>query len=89
MEVKQAVAIAKEHILDLFEDEDITDLGLEEVELDDYGVWRITIGFTRPWNLSIGSVLGAENSRSYKILVVTDEDGRVVSVKDWNISKAL
>ena len=89
MEVKQAVTIAKEHIVELFEDEEILNLGLEEVEFDDEGVWRITIGFSRPWNRNVGSVLSGDNGRSYKIVVLSDKDGHVLSVKDWNISKAL
>ena len=35
MDVKLAVAIAKEHITELFGEEEILNLGLEEVELDD------------------------------------------------------
>lgn len=89
MNVKQAVAIAKEHIRDLFGEEEILNLGLEEVELDDQELWRVTIGFSRPWNRSAGSVLSGENSRSYKIVLLRNRDGHVVSVKDWNISKAV
>ena len=89
MNVKQAVAIAKEHIAELFGEEEILNLGLEEVELDDEGFWRITIGFSRPWNRNAGAVLSGENSRSYKIVLLRNNDGHVMSVKDWNISKAL
>ena len=89
MNVKQAVAIAKEHIAELFAEEEILNLGLEEVEFDEDECWRITIGFSRPWNRNVGSVLSGENSRSYKIVVLSDRDGHVLSVKDWNISKAL
>ena len=42
-----------------------SNLGLEEVELDDEEFWRITIGFSRPWNRNVGSVLAAE-FRTYK-----------------------
>ena len=89
MDVKLAVAIAKEHITELFGEEEILNLGLEEVELDDEEFWRITIGFSRPWNRNVGSVLSGENSRSYKIVVLRKKDGHVLSVKDWNISKGL
>ena len=89
MDVKLAVAIAKEHITELFGEEEILNLGLEEVELDDEEFWRITIGFSRPWNKNVGSVLSGENSRSYKIVVLSKKDGHVLSVKDWNISKGL
>ena len=90
MDVKQAVATAKQHIAELFAEEEILNLGLEEVEWDELEKsWRITIGFSRPWNRNVGSVLSGENSRSYKIVILNDEDGRVLSVKDWNISKAM
>lgn len=88
MDVKQAVEVAKNHVEDLFGEEDIINMGLEEVELDEEGSWRITIGFSRPWDRNVGSILSGENARSYKIVILRDEDGRVLSVKDWNISKA-
>ena len=34
MEVKQAVTMAKRYVIDLFEAEQITNVGLEEVEFD-------------------------------------------------------
>ena len=89
MNVKQAVAIAKEHIKELFGEEEILNLGLEEVELDDDGFWHITIGFSRPWNRNVGATLSGENSRSYKIVLLRNHDGHVLSVKDWNFSKVL
>ena len=50
MDVKQAVAAAKSYIGELFASEDITELGLEEVSLDESsGEWRVTVGFARPW----------------------------------------
>ena len=89
MDVKQAVQVAKDQIIILFGEEEIMNVGLEEVELDDEGHWRITIGFSRPWDRNVGSVLSGGNSRSYKMIVIRDEDGRFLSVKDWTISKAL
>jgi hypothetical protein len=35
VDVKEAVKLAKEHVLELFDDEKLTNLGLEEVEFDD------------------------------------------------------
>ena len=88
MEVKQAVEAAKHYIIELFRDEGITDLGLEEVEKKG-GYWNVTIGFSRPWDRRVGSVLSGGNSRTYKTIEVRDEDGHVLSVKDRNISKVL
>ena len=49
MDVKEAVAIAKRYITDLFADEGIAHLGLEEVLFDEWsGDWKVTIGFAPP-----------------------------------------
>jgi len=88
MNVKQAVAIAKDHIEDWFRDEKISNLGLEEVEWDDEGIWRITIGFSRPWDRSVDSVLSGVNTRTYKVMLISDEAGRVMSMKDRKFTKA-
>ena len=88
MNVKQAVATAKDHIEDWFRDEKISNLGLEEVEWDDDGIWRITIGFSRPWDRSADSVLRGMNTRTYKVMHISDETGRVLSMKDRQFSKA-
>lgn len=53
MDVKEAARTARAHIADLFADENVQHVGLEEVEFDDVAdVWNITIGFSRPWELS-------------------------------------
>ena len=80
---KDAVRIAKKHVIDLFGDEGIDQVGLEEIESDG-SLWKITIGFSRNWNLSIGSVLGG-SGRSYKVLMIGKENGEVLSVKDRNL----
>ena len=44
---KKAVTLAKQYVGQLFADEGVTNLGLEEVEFDDeIGVWRATLGFS-------------------------------------------
>ena len=88
MDVKQAVAVAKDHIEDWFRDEEISNLGLEEVEWDDQGIWRITIGFSRPWDRSVDSVLRGVNTRTYKLMLISDETGRVLSMKDRQFANA-
>lgn len=52
MEVREAVGIAKEYVRELFSDEQIRKLGLEEIDFVDDGPhshWKITIGFVREW----------------------------------------
>jgi hypothetical protein len=84
MDVKEAVRIAKAYIVDLFASEQIKNLGLEEVEFDEHkGVWFVTIGFARPWeNAGFLASAGLAEPRSYKVLRISNEDGRVISVKD-------
>jgi hypothetical protein len=81
MEVKEAVKMAKEHIVDLYEAESIINLGLEEVVLED-GVWRITIGFSRPWDIESDNLFVTRTSpkRTYKVVAIDGTDGRIMSV---------
>ena len=93
MDVKEAARAAREYITDLFADENVKHVGLEEVEFDDLSkVWHITIGFSRPWELpedlpspSFSSLLDELKpppltQRSYKIVRIRDDDGHVMSV---------
>lgn len=87
MDVKQAVSTAKAYVGDLFADEGVLNLGLEEVQRDDtQGEWLVTLGFSRPWDLpqsnAVGKFLGAleECPRSFKIVRISDQTGHVVSV---------
>ena len=76
MDVKNTVALAKQHIKDLFAAEGISDLGLEEVEYDnDERVWRVTIGFSRPWDEPkgpLGQFAGVKKAREYKDVRIAD-----------------
>jgi hypothetical protein len=90
MDVKQAIATAKTYLQDIYAEENVTNLGLEEVEhLLDPGVWRVTLAFSRPWNTprtraqevleNLGGVSALK--RSYKVVTIAD-DGAVISVKN-------
>ena len=85
LDVKGAVRAAKDHVADVFADEDIRHLGLEEVEHDDVSrQWRVTLGFSRPWNIvqDPASTLAGDISRrrTCKIVVLRDS-GKVVAVR--------
>lgn len=90
MEMKQAVQKAKSAILDLYADEDIDEIGLEEVEFDSVeGIWKITIGFRRPWSRSprsesklVGTMFSNYGERWYKTVRISDTDEKLLSVKD-------
>jgi hypothetical protein len=84
MNVKQAVASAKRYIGELYSEEGIANVGLEEVDFDSKArEWEVTIGFSRPWDEAGNSLLKPGiRSRSYKVVRVSDATGDVRSVKD-------
>lgn len=89
MDVKEAVKAAKAYIADVFHDEGISNLGLEEIERDEYSnSWKVTLGFSRPWNTvrnTLTMITGdSAAKRSYKVVLI-DDDGRVTSVKQRDI----
>ena len=84
MDVKQAVDLAKRYILDLYADERVSNVGLEEVDHDGTKkVWSVTVGFSRPWDEPRNSLaaIAAPAKRSYKTLRITDE-GQVLSIRN-------
>ena len=89
MDVKDAVRKAKQHIQELFDEEGITHIGLEEVSFEeDENNWVVTIGFSRPWDYApnaLSLLSHREPTRSYKLVTIDDESGEVVSVKHRNI----
>ena len=86
MDVKTVVRTAKNYVTDLFADEEITNVGLEEVKFDEgQGRWIVTVGFSRPWDQrnALTAALGeGRPGRSYKVLQIADTDGHVLSLKD-------
>lgn len=89
MEAKEAVTTAKGWIADLFDDEDISDILLEEIvrRQDSPPGWRVTIGFNRPTprrvtRSPVVEALSPPRNRVYKVVAIDDEDGNVISVED-------
>lgn len=85
MDVKDAVKIAKAYALDLFQDEGMSNFGLEEVEFkEDTGDWHITVGFSRPWSASrsaLTAITGEVSTKRLYRVVRISPDGKVLSVK--------
>ena len=90
MDVKQAIMAAKAYVSEVYADETISNLGLEETEYDDtHQQWHITVAFSRPWNTprsraqealeNLGGVSALK--RSYKIVSLR-QDGSVLAMKD-------
>ena len=86
MDVKEAVRTAKEYLTDLFEAEQLMNVGLEEVECESMtNSWKITVGFSRPWNQHgplVTALVERNPARSYKVLRINDDSGLVESLKD-------
>ncbi len=73
MNLKEAVAVAKQQVMVLLAADAPHHLRLEEYLYDDHlGVWSLTIGFDRNF---------APN-RAYKIVRISQSDKSVLSVKD-------
>ena len=87
MEVQDAIKRAKDWIRGVYSDEDLMNLGLEEIQKDyNQDLWLITVGFSRPWdaNRGIASAISGEKpfSRSFKIVTLDDKSGDVISIKN-------
>ena len=87
MNVKEVVRTAITYVEDLFEQVELTNLGLEEVIYDpELSEWDVTVGFSRPWDYPKQNVMvtlaGLENQpkRDYKVIKISDSDGHVRSV---------
>ena len=90
MDAKEAIARAKSYVMDLYEDEHVSQLGLEEIEHDLFQQnWIVTLVLSRPWDTpktraqevleSLGAASGLR--RSYKVVRLSD-DGSVISMKN-------
>ena len=87
MDVNQAVQIAKQYVSEIFESESIASVGLEEVVYEDESdTWKITVGFSRLWHRrnpqTAAEKLASPFERSYKVVQVDDQSGKVESLKD-------
>ncbi len=90
MDMKEAIRKAKDYVKDVYAGEEVTNLGLEEVEHALVaGNWVVTLSFSRPWNTprtraqEVLENLGAVSAlkRSFKVITIAD-DGTVLSMKN-------
>ena len=83
MEVKEVVQLAKKYVADLFSDEKIVNVVLEEIRRDKKKEqWLVTVGFQRRWDESMDRVLYPLPERAYKVVVISDSNGNVESILD-------
>lgn len=91
MDAKRAVQIAKQHVAEIFSDEPIANVGLEEVEFDEIeDIWAITVGFSRIWGRpnELFRSFDSDAARTFKTVRIDDESGRVRSVKHRDVTGA-
>jgi hypothetical protein len=75
MNLKEAAAVAKQQVSDLFAPEILQNVRLEQFLYDDHlGVWSLTVGFALSDH--------AEELRGYKIVRVSEADKSVLSIGD-------
>lgn len=92
MNAREAIEVAKGHFVEIFADEGITEVGLEEVEFErDDSVWSITIGFRRAWQhlAKPGAFSVSPPVRTYKIVKIRDSDGTLVTIRHREVPAAL
>jgi hypothetical protein len=88
MDVKEAIRLSKSHLQEIFAEEHIQNLGLEEVEYDENDkVWSITLGFSRPWDANSRSIaaLGIFPKRDYKVVRIFDPEKKIISIKNREV----
>ena len=74
MNLKDAVAVAKQEVNNLFAPDAPHDVRLEQFLYDDHlGVWSLTMGFALPDH---------SEARGYKIVRVLEADKSVLSIRD-------
>lgn len=76
IDVKQAVGIAFDNFRDLYSDDNLPQVLLEEVNLNgDEDLWLVTIGFARPQTGFGGAIAQATQTREYKTFKIDAETG--------------
>ena len=80
LDPSRVIRHAKSWLTQVYADEKIENLGLEEVRFQD-GTWEITLGFDR--FKKTGSVLdGIVPRREYKVIVLSGDDSAVIEMRN-------
>jgi len=88
---EEAVRAAKKWLAQVYADESIARIALEEVRFRD-GNWEITLGFNRldpdavEHNVKAIEDLYARRLRVYKVLVVAGNDNHVLEMRDREVA---
>ena len=78
---KQAVAAAKQQLVDIFAGEGIAPPTLEEIWFDqDEKAWVVTFGIRRIDDA--GKVIDRLGLRDLKVVRISDQDGSILAIRD-------
>jgi hypothetical protein len=94
VEAQNAITLAKSQVSTIFADEGVVNVGLEELEYDSAnGTWKVTIGFSRPWDVNTPNLLNNAMNvpplrRTYKVVTIDDTSGRFLSVSNRETQSA-
>lgn len=87
-DLKQAVDVAKSHVLAVFSDEVMGTPRLEEIWFDDnVRQWFVTIGFFRKPD-EITKALGTFSRYEYKVVQISNDFGLPMSIKNRDLAGA-
>ena len=89
MEVQAAIQKAKEHVAEMYQEEPISQVGLEEVEFEHAkNVWLIAIGFVRDRRPQGSRFLELNTpKRTYKVVRIRDRDGGLESLRTREVAE--
>lgn len=94
MDNKAAIKIAKNYVAEIFAEEHVSDIALEEINRPDPNIWEITIGFNRPTGTALNKFMAEFATgltgrhpdgpvrRSLKIVRVSNDNGEVIAMND-------
>jgi hypothetical protein len=82
VDAKAAAATAVTALQELYADEQLKNIRLEEIWLsDDEKYWYITVGYDSPFSARDPLAALRQPAREYKLFKVRVEDGRVMEMK--------
>lgn len=92
--LQEAIQRAMEILGELYPDQELKHVLLEEIELDSSGTWYVTLGFTRPGTLQgmgigVGLAQPSTANRVYKEIRINAETGAFEGMKDRLLEESL
>lgn len=89
--LQEAVQRATEILEELYPNQELKHVLLEEIELSVNGTWYVTVGFARPGTLASAGVLAGPSSanRVYKEIRINAQTGEFEGMKDRLLEESL